>query len=107
MAESVSYDHFSQCDFRVGTIRAAEAIEGSNKLLKLTVDVGEIRTIVAGIARAYAPESLIGKQIVVLVNLESRTLMGIESCGMLLAAGDDTSILLTPDEEVPPGSRIH
>ena len=86
-------------------------MEGSEKLLKLKVDVGEEagpRQILSGIAKWYAPEDMVGKQVVVSANLEPRSMMGFESQGMLLAAhGEDGSaVLLTATGEVPPGAKI-
>ena len=87
---------------------AAEAIPKSKKLLKLTVDLGdEQRTLVAGIAEAYEPESLIGKQVVVVANLLPATLMGVESQGMVLAASvDGRPVLLHPGAAVPDGCPV-
>lgn len=87
---------------------AAERVEGSNKLIKLEVDLGtETRQIVAGIGKHFAPESLIGKEAPFVVNLEPRVLKGIESAGMILAASaEDKIALLHPNEELPPGSIV-
>jgi methionine--tRNA ligase beta chain len=76
--------------------------------LKLAVDLGEEnpRQIVAGIGKNYEPDALVGKQIIVVLNLEPRKLMGFESNGMLLAASDEGPVLLTTDREVPPGAQI-
>ena len=101
-------DDFFKIDLRVGKIHSAERVEKSQKLLKLIVDIGtEQRQIVAGIGGTYAPQDIIGKQIVIVANLEPRMLMGIESNGMLLAAGDGEPVLLFPEREVMPGSAIH
>ena len=103
----ITIDDFKKINLRVAKIISAERVEGSEKLLKLQVDIGEEqRQIVAGIGLAYNPEALIGKEIIVVVNLEPRLLMGVESQGMLLAAGNNNPILLRPDEDVPPGSPI-
>jgi len=112
----INFNEFQKIDLRVGKIVEAEKVEGTEKLLKLKVDLGtdpsinsgqEIRQIVAGIAQFYQPEDLIGKEIVVVVNLEPRILKGIESQGMLLAAdAEGRPILLRPDKEVPPGTKI-
>lgn len=103
----ISYDEFSKCDFRVGTVLSAERVEGSPKLLKLSVSLGEeTRQILAGIGKAYEPEALLNKQIVVIANLEPRMLMGLESQGMVLAATDGTPVILMPERSVPPGSKI-
>lgn len=103
----ITIDDFKKIDLRVAKIISAEHVVGSEKLLKLQVDLGkEQRQIVAGIGLAYASETLIGKEIIVVANLEPRLLMGVESQGMLLAAGNDHPVLLRPDEDVPPGSAI-
>jgi len=104
----ISFEEFQKIDLRVGKIVEVEKVEGTDKLLKLKVDLGaEKRQLVAGIAKFYQPEDLIGREIVVVVNLEPKTLMGIESQGMLLAADvEGRPILLRPDKEVPPGTKI-
>ena len=103
----ITIDDFKKIELRVAKIISAERVEGSEKLLKLQVDLGdEKRQIVAGIGLAYDPDTLAGKQIVVVANLEPRALMGIESQGMLLAAGGNVPVLLAPDKEVPPGASI-
>jgi len=104
----MTIDEFAQVDLRVGKIVSAERVEGSEKLLKLQVDLGEQRQIVSGIGKRYAPEDLIGKEIVLVVNLEPRKLVGLESQGMLLAAHGENGepFLLIPDGVVPPGSKI-
>jgi methionyl-tRNA synthetase len=106
----VTYEDFARIDLRVAVVLAAEKVQKADKLLKLSVDLGEgaPRTIVAGIAQAYAPEELVGKRIVVVANLPRRALRGIESHGMLLAAGDPTtklSVVEVPGE-IPPGTRV-
>ncbi|PIR07422.1 methionine--tRNA ligase subunit beta [Candidatus Jorgensenbacteria bacterium CG11_big_fil_rev_8_21_14_0_20_38_23] len=104
----ISFEEFQKIDLRVGKIVEAEKVEGADKLLKLKVDLGtEKRQLVAGIAKFYQPKDLIGREIVVVVNLEPKTLIGIESQGMLLAANiEGKPVLLKPDEEVPPGTKI-
>jgi methionine--tRNA ligase beta chain len=104
----INFEEFQKIDLRVGKIVEVEKVEGTDKLLKLKVDLGsEKRQLVAGIAKFYQPKNLIGREIVVVVNLEPKTLMGIESQGMLLAADvEGRPILLRPDEEVPPGTKI-
>lgn len=106
--DKINYEQFSQTELRVATILAAERVEGSEKLLRLRVSLGaEERQILAGIGKRYAPEELVGKQIIVVANLEPRRLCGLESQGMLLAADSpDGPTLLMPDREVPAGSRI-
>jgi methionine--tRNA ligase beta chain len=104
----ISFEDFQKIDLRVAKIIKAEKIEGSEKLLKLEVNLGkEIRQIVAGIAKFYQPEDLVGKEIVVVANLEPKKLMGLESQGMLLAADDNGKpIILIPEKEVAPGTKI-
>ncbi|HEX8702493.1 MAG TPA: methionine--tRNA ligase [Myxococcaceae bacterium] len=105
----IEYDDFAKVVLKVGKLLAAEKVAGADKLLKLTVDVGEEspRTIVSGIAQAYAPEQLVGRRVVVVMNLKPRKLKGIESRGMLLTAGPggkDLSLLDPGD--MPPGSEV-
>jgi len=104
----IHYDDFKKLELKVARVLFAERVENSEKLLKLEIDLGsEKRQLVAGIGKRYAPEELIGKEIIVVANLEPRTLMGFESQGMLLAAdGADGPVLLVPDAEVLPGSDI-
>ncbi len=98
---------FQQVDLRVGKIIAAEKIAKSEKLLKLAIDVGEPRQVVAGIAQHYEPGDLIGKQVIVVVNLKPAKLMGVESHGMVLAAKSDGRLLLiSPEKDAIPGSTV-
>ncbi len=139
----VDINDFKKLDLRVAKIVAAERVEGSDKLLKLQVDLGESdeagsgsnfstlvrpdgsktspvrneisngassknkKQIIAGIGKKYEPQTLVGREIVIIANLEPKTLMGLESQGMLLAAdSEDGPVLLKPDQEVPPGVKI-
>ncbi len=104
----IGIEDFMKIKLKVGKVLSAERIKGSKKLIKLIVDIGEQRQIVAGIGEQYLPEDLIGKFIVVLSNLKPAKLMGVESQGMLLAAtGNDGRIsILTVEKEVNPGSNI-
>ncbi len=105
--ELISIDEFSKIDIRVGKIIEAERVAGSKKLMKLKVDVGEERTIVAGIAESYKEEELVGKYIIVVCNLKPAKIFGIESQGMLLAATDSSGIhIIMPDGEVTPGAKV-
>jgi methionyl-tRNA synthetase len=99
---------FQKVELRVATVLQAEAIPRSKNLLKLTVDMGHERTIVAGIAKRYSPEELVGKQIVVVANLKPVKLMGVVSQGMALAAtGDDGTLsLATLDRAMEPGTIL-
>ena len=106
----MTIEEFQNADLRIGKIVAAEPVEGSEKLLKLQVDLGEPipRQILSGIARHYRPEVIMGKHVVIIANLEPRMMMGHESQGMLLAAHgtDEAPVLLLPDGNVPPGAKI-
>jgi methionyl-tRNA synthetase len=104
----ISVSDVEKLDVRVGTIVSVQEVPKSSKLLKLTVKVGEeVRTIVAGIAEHYAPESLVGRKIVVVANLQPATLMGIESNGMVLAASQEGALsLLSLDKDLPPGAKV-
>ena len=108
----ISMDEFSKIEVSVGTVKTAERVPETDKLLRLMVDFGEAngpRQIISGIA-AYVPEpeSLIGHQLAFVTNLEPRTIKGLESNGMLFAIGNgDTFAFLTPDREVPPGTSAH
>lgn len=99
---------FAKVDLRVAQVVHAEKVEGADKLLKLQIDLGsETRQIVAGIAKQYTPEDLVGKKIVVVANLKPAKLKGIESNGMLLAASDENAIsILTPLKDVSLGSKV-
>jgi methionyl-tRNA synthetase len=106
--DAIKFEDFKSLDIRVGVVLEAERIKGSDKLLRLIVDIGsEERQIVAGIAMTHSPEDLVGRHIVVLANLEPAKLFGIESRGMLLAADHENSaVLLAPEKAVPPGTKI-
>jgi methionine--tRNA ligase beta chain len=109
--DSITIDHFKTLDLRVARILTAERVEGTDRLLKLSIDLGsEQRTIVSGIAHFRAPEDLVGRSIVIVANLEPARIRGIESQGMLLAAGGraegEEFSLLTPDRNVPPGTAV-
>jgi methionyl-tRNA synthetase len=103
----ISYPEFAKLDLRVGTIKEAEAVPKSKKLIKMKVDIGEERTVLAGILNHYQPQDLVGKQVIIVANLEPATLMGIESQGMVLAAEDETGIhVLMPDKPTQAGSKV-
>lgn len=104
----ISMEDFAKVELKIGRVISAERVEKSDKLIKLRVDIGEERQIVAGIGKVYDPEYLTGKEIVIVANLKPAKLMGVESQGMLLAATDDDgkpSILIL-DREVKPGVRV-
>ena len=104
----ISYEEFQKLDLRVAKILEAEAVPRSAKLVKLKIDCGEVRTIVAGILQDYKPEDLVGRSIVVVVNLKSTKLMGIESRGMLLAtdAGKGGLALVSFDKDPVTGGKV-
>jgi len=104
----ISIDEFRRLELRVGRVATAEKVAGADKLLKLSVDIGtETRQVVAGIATKYSPEQLIGKSVILVVNLKPAVIRGIESRGMILAAGEkEVEALATFLEPVQPGSRV-
>jgi methionyl-tRNA synthetase len=106
--ERLSIEEFARVDLRCAQILEAERVPGSKKLIRMQIDLGfEKRQIVAGIGKKYTPESLVGKKIIVVANLQPARLMGVESNGMLLAgiSGEDP-ILAGFHEDVPCGSRL-
>jgi methionyl-tRNA synthetase len=106
--DQISIEEFLKVRLRTAKVVSAERVQGADKLLKLTVDVGsDVRTIVAGIAKQYEPESLVGKTMIVVVNLKPAKLRGVESRGMLLAADvGGEPIVATFERELPPGSVV-
>ncbi len=106
----INYDDFAKLEIKIGTILSAEIVPEADKLLKLTVDVGEAepRQIVSGIREYFSePEVLVGKQCPFLTNLEPRTIRGLESQGMILAAGtEEVFALLSPDSSLPSGTKV-
>jgi len=125
--QTITFDDFVKVEIRIGKILSAEKVEGSDKLLKLSVDFGFevtkipaegdlpereeqkpiIRQIIAGIGKIYAPEALIGKECPFAYNLAPRMLKGLESQGMIMCPSNDSGpVLLHPDNEVAPGSLI-
>jgi len=110
LKSEIIIDDFSKLDIRVGKVLAAEKMEKSDKLLKLTIDTGiDTRTVLSGIAKHYTPEEMVGKQVTLIANLAPRKMMGIESQGMVLMAEDaDGKLrLLQPNEVVNPGSIVN
>ena len=108
--DEVQYDDFAKLDIRIGSVIAAELVPETDKLIKCTVDFGAlgVRTIVSGIAAWKRPEELVGRQFPYVVNLAPRTLRGVESQGMLLAASDESGVaLIMPERELPPGTKLH
>lgn len=103
----ITFADFQKMDIRMATIVEAEKVAGADKLLKLTVDVGEEkRQVVAGIAQQYETKDVIGKQVPVLCNLEPAKIRGVESNGMILCAAIPEPVLLSPVKKVPNGSKV-
>ncbi len=106
----LTFDDFAKLDLRVGTIVAAERVPKADKLLKLSIDIGEAapRTVVSGIAQHYSPEELPGQQVVLVANLEPRKMRGVESQGMVLMAedADGKLVFVQPKEMIGPGSEV-
>src|SRR3990167_1770412 len=108
----ISIEEFSKIEVKIGTVKSAERVPDTDKLLRLVVDFAEDagpRQIISGIAAYVAePESLVGRQLAFVTNLEPRTIRGLESNGMLFAVGtNETFAFLTPDRDVPPGTSAH
>lgn len=108
MKPTIQIDDFAKLDLRVGEVKECERKEGSEKLLRLTVDFGEegTRNILSGIAQWYTPEDIVGKQFIFVFNLAPRMLMGEESQGMILAAEGEKPLPLIPSEKAVPGASI-
>lgn len=109
MKEKISFDDFAKIDLRTATILEAEKVEKADKLLKMKVDTGvDVRTVVSGIAESFSPEEVVGKQVMILLNLEPRKIRGIESQGMLLLTTkpDGKLSFVTPDDSVENGIEI-
>ena len=110
VGNTITIDDFAKVELRVGQVKVAEKVKGADKLLRLEIDLGaETRQIVAGIAKAYDPEKLIGRKVVVVANLAPRKLRGLESQGMIVAAslGDEgVPVLAGFLEDVPVGARL-
>jgi methionyl-tRNA synthetase len=108
-AAPITIQDFDKLDLRVGKVVQATAVPKKDKLLHLQIDLGEAkpRSILSGIASAYKPEDLVGKQVIVVANLPPRKMAGILSEGMILAAGDEQILGLSAlDRDVPPGTRV-
>jgi len=102
----ITYEEFEKIELKVAKIIEAKNVEGSLKLIKIIIDLGgEKRQIVSGIGKFYTSQELVGREVVIVVNLEPRKIMGLESQGMLLAT-DGNPILIVPDKEVLPGTKI-
>jgi len=108
LLSQISIEDFAKVQMRVGLVLEAEKIEGSRRLIKLKVDIGtEVRQVVAGIAEAYEPASLLNRKVVIVANLKPAKLMGVESNGMIVAASvDGKPVLATFTEEVAVGALL-
>jgi len=108
--DTIAFEEFARVKLRVAKITECDPVEGSDKLYKLTIRIGdETRTLAAGLAKHYTPDELLGKKIIVVCNLAPRTLKGIESQGMLLAAEDDEGrlgLLSLDNDEVKDGAQV-
>ena len=106
--DKISFDDFQKLELKIGKIISAERVDKSDKLLKLNVDFGdEQRQVISGIAKEYSPEDLLEKEFTFIINLEPRSIMGLESQAMILAADvEDRAVLLQPEKEVPAGTKI-
>ena len=104
----IEFEEFKRVDLRVGVVKVAERVAGSNKLIKLIVDLGDLgeRQVIAGLAPWYPPEFFVGKYVVLVANLKPKRIMGLESQGMLLATDTDPPILVTVEKPVKPGSKL-
>ena len=107
---TIPYQEFAKIDLRVGKVVSAERVPNSRKLIKLVVDIGgEQRQILAGLQKWYKPEDLVGKYVIVVANLEPKSMAGLVSQGMILAApcGDEEKpVILTVAEPVKPGAKV-
>src|SRR4029077_15462535 len=107
--DKISIDDYSKIELRVGVVKVAERVPKADKLLRLEVDIGtEVRQVLAGIAEAYAPETLVGRKVVIVANLAPRKLRGMESNGMIVAASLEGGkpVLASFLEDVPVGARL-
>jgi methionine--tRNA ligase beta chain len=106
--DTIDFSQFEKIDLRIGKIVEAERVEGSDKLVKLQINLGdEKRQILAGIGKSYSPEELINKSVAVAINLEPKVMLGLESKGMVLAVKDNNNLsVLVPEKEIVPGSKI-
>ena len=109
--DNITFEDFSKLDIRIAKVLEAEVVEGADKLIKLTLEVGNLgeRIIVSGIRDWYTPEELVGKKIVYLSNLEAKKIRGVESQGMLLAPedGNGNCVLLVPEKDIDSGTKVH
>ncbi len=110
-SELIDYADFAKIDLRVGYVKQAEPVPGSKKLIRLVIDLGgSEKQVLAGLAKWYRPEDLKGKYVVVVANLKPKRMAGLESQGMILAAGegrDKAPVLVTVEKPVRPGTKIY
>ncbi|MEL9908164.1 MAG: methionine--tRNA ligase subunit beta [Desulfurococcus sp.] len=106
--ELIGIDEFQKIDLRVGLVKSAEKVPGSEKLIRLIVDLGELgeRQIIAGLGKWYQPEFFQGKYVIIVANLKPKKMMGYESQGMLLATDTDPPVIATVEKTVKPGARL-
>lgn len=114
LADDISFDTFAASDMRIVRIKDCSAVEKSKKLLKFILDdgTGNDRVILSGIHAFYEPEELIGKKVVAILNIPPRSMMGIDSCGMLISAvhkenGEEKLHLLMVDDDIPEGAKLY
>ena len=110
--DPINFEDFTKIDFRVGKVIKAENIEGAETLMRLKVDFGPLgeRTILSGIKKWYKPKDLKGRNYIFVYNLEPKKMMGEDSQGMIMAAedeGGENCVLLVPDDDIAPGTRVH
>jgi len=108
--DQIKYDDFAKVEFKIGEIKEATVVEGSEKLLMLQVDFGEEnwRTVFSGIQQWYDPKDLIGKKTVFVTNIKPRKIMGVESQAMIFAAGDEENIsILLLDKDMKNGTKVY
>lgn len=107
MKEKITFEEFLKSGLKIGTVLSAERIEGSSKLLRLQVDLGdEKRQIVAGIGKFISPEELTGKQVPIATGVAPAVIMGVESNGVLVAVSHEGVVLLQPQKQVPNGADV-
>jgi methionyl-tRNA synthetase len=104
----INFDDFKKVDLRIGKVVQAEKIEKSDKLLKLMINIGEEeRQVLSGIAKSYSPEEIINKNVILVANLEPRSIMGFESKGMVLAVGTENGVvLISPEKDIEAGLQV-
>ena len=110
--DPINFEDFTKIDFRVGKVIKAENIEGAETLMRLSVDFGPLgeRTILSGIKKWYKPKDLKGRNYIFVYNLEPKKMMGEDSQGMIMAAedeGGENCVLVVPDDDIAPGTRVH